>query len=102
MWLENDGAPLVHLPTSRWFDDRRLIDQTLAATQVFESWRDDLDTVREEGGLLCLSWHPSISGRPGPSRAVTQLLDHAVDAGDIWIAPAGAIAGWWIERSAAP
>ena len=98
---EVDAAPLIHLPTSRWFDDRRLIDYPVPASQLFEAWRDELDTLREEGGLLCLSWHPSISGRPGPSRAVTQFLDFAVDAGDIWIAPAGAIATWWTERSGA-
>jgi peptidoglycan-N-acetylglucosamine deacetylase len=96
---DGEGAPLVHLPTSRWFDDRRLLgDQLVPARQVFEVWRDDLDVLRDEGGLMCLTLHPSISGRPGASRAVALLLDHAVEAGDIWIAPAGAIAAWWLEQ----
>lgn len=96
---DGDGTPLVHLPTSRWFDDRRLLgDQLVPARQVFEVWQDDLDVLRDEGGLMCLTLHPSISGRPGAVRAVAMLLDHAVEAADIWIAPAGAIASWWLEQ----
>lgn len=99
---DGDGAPLVHLPTSRWFDDRRLLgDQLVPPRQVFEVWRDDLDVLRDEGGLMCLTLHPSISGRPGAVRAVAMLLDHAVEAGDIWIAPAGAISAWWLEQHGA-
>jgi peptidoglycan/xylan/chitin deacetylase (PgdA/CDA1 family) len=99
---ETETPPLVHLPTSRWFDDRRLfLNQSLSARQAFEVWRDDLDTLRDEGGLLCLILHPSVGGRPGPSRAVALLLDVAIEAGDLWIATAGAVAAWWSEAHAA-
>ncbi len=99
---EPEGTPLVHLPTSRWFDDRRLfLDQSLNAGQAFAVWQDDLDTLRDEGGLLCLTLHPSVGGRPGPARAVAQLLDAAIEAGDLWITTAGAIAAWWLEQPGA-
>ena len=99
---ESEGTSLVHLPTSRWFDDRRLfVDQSVSAREAFEIWRDDLDTLRDEGGLLSLTLHPSVGGRPGPSRAVAQLLDAAIEAGDLWLATAGAIAAWWADQSQA-
>jgi peptidoglycan/xylan/chitin deacetylase (PgdA/CDA1 family) len=40
--------------------------------------------------------HPFVSGRPGPSRALTRLLDHATSRGDVWIARADQIARHWL------
>jgi peptidoglycan-N-acetylglucosamine deacetylase len=92
-------SPLVQLPPSRWFDDYTyFVDQVATPRHVFEMWREDLDVLRDDGGLLCLTLHPFVSGRPGPSRALAWLLDHAIDLGDVWIAPADAIARWWIQR----
>ena len=31
----------------------------------------------------CLTLHPFVSGRLGPSRALARLLDHAIDLGDV-------------------
>jgi peptidoglycan/xylan/chitin deacetylase (PgdA/CDA1 family) len=88
--------PLVQLPPSRWFDDYTLfVDQVVPPQHGFELWRDDLDVLRDEGGLMCLTLHPFVSGRPGPSRTLAWLLDHAIDLGDVWIDRADAIARWW-------
>ena len=96
---EQEGPPLVHLPTSRWYDDRIAVREGgRDAAAVFSLWRDDLDVVRTEGGVMVLSLHPSLIGRPGLSRALAQLLDIAIEAGDIWITSAGAIAGWWRQQ----
>lgn len=92
--------PLVQLPPSRWFDDYALfVDQVLPPRLAFETWREDLDVLRDEGGLMCLTLHPFVSGRPGPSRALTWLLDHAVDLGDVWISRADEVAKWWRDQS---
>jgi peptidoglycan-N-acetylglucosamine deacetylase len=94
------GAPLVQLPPSRWFDDYTyFVDHVLTASQTFEAWRDDLDVLRSESGLMCLTLHPFVSGRPGPSRALARLIDYAIDLGDVWIARADWIARWWLERA---
>jgi peptidoglycan/xylan/chitin deacetylase (PgdA/CDA1 family) len=95
--------PLVQLPPSRWFDDYTLfVDHVLTPRHGFEMWRDDLDVLRDEGGLMCLTLHPFVSGRPGPSRTLAWLLDHAIDLGDIWIDRADRIARWWLEQSRDP
>jgi peptidoglycan/xylan/chitin deacetylase (PgdA/CDA1 family) len=93
--------PLVQFPPSRWFDDYTLfVDQSLPPRQAFELWRDDLDVLRDEGGMMCLTLHPFVSGRPGPSRTLAWLLDYAIDLGDVWI---DRLIGWrpgvWPKRA---
>jgi peptidoglycan/xylan/chitin deacetylase (PgdA/CDA1 family) len=92
--------PLVQLPPSWLYDDYPFfVDRLLTPQQAYEFWREDLDQLRAEGKLMCLTLHPFVAGRPGPSRAVARLLDYAIDADDVWIARADAIAGWWREQN---
>jgi hypothetical protein len=48
---------------------------------------------------MCLTLHPWVSGRPATSRALTSVLDYAIDLGDVWIARAGDVAQWWVGAS---
>jgi peptidoglycan/xylan/chitin deacetylase (PgdA/CDA1 family) len=97
------GAPLVNLPPSWLWDDYSFfVDRLLTPDQTFSFWRDDLDTVRADGGLMSLTFHPFVSGRPGPSRVIARLIDYAIDLGDIWIARADQIAQWWRGRAGDP
>jgi peptidoglycan/xylan/chitin deacetylase (PgdA/CDA1 family) len=92
-------SPLVNLPPAAHYDDYNFfVDKMLTPQAAFEFWREDLDVLRSEGKLMCLTLHPFVSGRPGPSRAVARLIDYAIDAGDVWIARADHLARWWIER----
>lgn len=98
-----DRQPLVQLlPSWLWDDYSFYVDRLLTPDQTFSFWRDDLDVVRAEGGLMCLTLHPFVSGRPGPSRAVARVIDYAIELGDIWIARADDIARWWLERNRQP
>ena len=88
--------PLVHLPPSAMWDDYTFfVDRMVPPSAAYEFWHDDLDVLRTEGGLMSLTFHPFVSGRPAPSRAIVRLLDYAIDLGDIWIASASEIATWW-------
>jgi peptidoglycan/xylan/chitin deacetylase (PgdA/CDA1 family) len=101
-WIERPdplAGPIVQLPPSRFYDDYTyFVDQTVTPRHTAEFWRDDLDVLRDEGKLMCLTLHPWVSGRPGPSRALANLLDYAIDAGDVWIARADQVAEWWLEH----
>lgn len=91
--------PLLQLPPSWLYDDYPFfVDRLLTPALAFESWREDLEVVRAEGKLMCLTLHPFVGGRPGPSRALVRLLDVAIEAGDVWIARADEIADWWLKR----
>jgi peptidoglycan/xylan/chitin deacetylase (PgdA/CDA1 family) len=95
-------APLVQLPPSAHWDDYSFfVDKMMTPTQTFDFWRDDLDVIRSEGSLMCLTMHPFVSGRPGPSRALVRLIDYAIDLGDIWLARADQIADWWLSQNSA-
>ncbi len=100
-WIEQpDPArdPIVELPPSRFYDDYTyFVDWTVNPRNTGEFWRDDLDVLRAEGKLMCLTLHPWVSGRPGPSTALANLLDYAISLGDIWIARADHLAGWWLS-----
>ena len=89
-WIERPdpaGSPLAQLPPSRFYDDYTyFIDRTVTPRHTAEFWVEDLDAIVERGSVMCLTLHPFVSGRPGPSRALQRLLDHAVSRGDVWIA----------------
>ncbi len=92
--------PVVQLPPSWLYDDYTFfVDRLMTPQQAFEFWREDLDVLRDEGKLMCLTLHPFVTGRPGPSRALARLIDYAIDLGDLWIARADHIARWWLERA---
>ena len=92
--------PLLQLPPSWLYDDYPFfVDRLATPQQTFEFWREDLEVLRAEGKLMCLTLHPFVSGRPGPSRALARLLDTAIEAGDVWIARADEIARWWLARA---
>ncbi len=95
-------APVVELPPSRFYDDYTyFIEQTVTPRATAEFWCEDLDVLRDEGKLLCLTVHPFVSGRPGPSRALADLIDHAIDLGDVWIARAHDVATHWLANESA-
>ena len=93
------GDPLVQLPpAAQWDDYNFFVDKMLTPNQAYEFWRDDLDVIRAEGSLMCLTMHPFVSGRPAPSRALVRLIDYAIDLGDVWLARADQIAEWWLSQ----
>ncbi len=91
--------PIVQLPPSRLWDDYSyFVDPIVPPRHAFEMWRDDIDVLRAEGKLMCLTFHPWVTGRPAPSRALSMFLDYVVSLGDVWIARADHVASWWIDR----
>lgn len=92
--------PLVQLPpSSHWDDYSFFVDKMMTPAQAFEFWREDLDVIRAEGSMMCLTMHPFVTGRPGPSRTLVRLIDYAIDLGDIWIARADQISDWWMRQN---
>jgi len=97
---DSAGDPLVQLPpAAQWDDYNFFVDKMLTPNQAYEFWRDDLDVIRAEGSLMCLTMHPFVSGRPAPSRALVRLIDYAIDLGDVWLARADQIAEWWLSQN---
>lgn len=93
------AEPVVQLPPSRTLDDYTFfIDSMMPPRHAYETWRDEVDVLRQEGKLACFTFHPWITGRPANSRALSMLLDYVVSLGDVWLARADHVAFWWLER----
>jgi peptidoglycan/xylan/chitin deacetylase (PgdA/CDA1 family) len=91
---------LIQLPPSRLWDDYAyFVDQIGPPDNAYNMWREDIDVLRAEGKLMCLTFHPWVIGRPAPSRALVHFLDYVVGLGDVWIARADHIARWWRDTA---
>jgi peptidoglycan/xylan/chitin deacetylase (PgdA/CDA1 family) len=92
--------PLVQLPPSwLWDDYSYFVDPIAPPDNACNMWRDDIDVLRAEGKLMCLTFHPWVIGRPAPSRALVHFLDYVIGLGDVWIARADHIARWWVDTA---
>lgn len=62
-------------------------------TKAVEMWRAELDGMRHYHSLFNLCVHPFLSGRPGRAIALRQLIEYALDCGDVRFARCRDVAG---------
>jgi peptidoglycan/xylan/chitin deacetylase (PgdA/CDA1 family) len=91
------GQAVIRIPLPPRASDAGM-DTDLVSDQFVVNWRDDLDVLRDEGNLQVLRLSAWRSGRPGTSRGITRFFDYATELGDVWMARADEIAGWWDQR----
>jgi peptidoglycan/xylan/chitin deacetylase (PgdA/CDA1 family) len=99
---EAPGAPtIVELPGHWSLDDWEPYNYLPGITgsgviaspaDVLARWTLELDALVEEGGLFMLTNHPFVSGRASRAAALEQLIVHAQEMHDVWIATAAEIA----------
>lgn len=98
--LLRDGRPgTIELPVTAGFDDwllgvqaRLSPRQVLTGPDVLSIWKDELDEIRDWGGMVTTVLHPICSGRPMRLRLLRTFLQYAQSCGDVWIAPGEEIA----------
>ncbi len=85
-WLLDDAAHF-------WFDGDQNWGRRIAPpSEVEEQWTSELDGFRDLGGCFVLTMHPQVIGRPSRLAMLERVIQHAVAAGDVWIAPCREIA----------
>jgi peptidoglycan/xylan/chitin deacetylase (PgdA/CDA1 family) len=52
--------------------------------KVVEMWQIEFEAMRKIGGLFILTNHPFLSGRPGRSSALEELIKHVTSCSDVW------------------
>lgn len=95
-----DGRPgVIELPPTAVCDDwshglsaRFSPRSLLTREQVLSMWTDELDELRDWGGMLTTVLHPQVSGRPMRLRLLREFLTYAQETGDVWITTGQAIA----------
>ncbi|HKG37604.1 MAG TPA: polysaccharide deacetylase family protein [Conexibacter sp.] len=76
-WGLDDWEQYAWLPEP---DIGRVIEPPHLATAV---WRDELEAIRSHGGLLQLTCHAFLSGRPGRVEGLRRLFEHALALRDV-------------------
>ncbi|MBI1798702.1 MAG: polysaccharide deacetylase family protein [Candidatus Eisenbacteria bacterium] len=94
-----DERTLLELPMTL-MDGTLFRTLKLTAAGAVERIRAHFDAIEQVGGLAVLLWHPNAtdeSAFPGWWDAYREALQDLAGR-DAWVAPAGEIAAWWLER----
>jgi peptidoglycan/xylan/chitin deacetylase (PgdA/CDA1 family) len=78
-WLLDDGPYYLmsfHPPNYR---------QMIEPATVIAGWQEELAGIHEAGGVLTLTLHPQLTGRPSRLRALQRFIDHARGYEGIWL-----------------
>ncbi|MER6914270.1 polysaccharide deacetylase [Streptomyces sp. NPDC000594] len=78
-----------------WFDATSWDRTIRSAREVAEVWGEEATAIHDGGGLVTLTVHPQIIGRPGRLRMLERFLTgvRAYDDGSVWLATCGEVAG---------
>lgn len=92
-WIRDGAAaPLLEFPVSWALDDweqyafvpgsgaPNAID---APDKLMGMWIREFDAVHGDGGFLCFTMHPQLSGRPGRAHALGEFIAYMAEAGDV-------------------
>lgn len=85
-WSLDDWGQYCYVPE---FSGNGMIADPAAVCGL---WQQDFDAMSAAGGLWILTNHPFLSGRPGRTRALRDLIGHIVQQSGVWIAPLAEIA----------
>ena len=62
---------------------------------VLSNWKHEFDGYYNQGGCMCWMLHPQISGIPGRSQLLEEMIDYMKNRPDVWFATGKEIAEWW-------
>jgi peptidoglycan/xylan/chitin deacetylase (PgdA/CDA1 family) len=104
-FVEVSGKQHLVVPYSLAYNDSRFIfAQGFAAPSHFvEMVKRGLDEIRREAragypAMLSIGTHPRLLGQPGRTSALREVIEHCLEAGDVWIATREQIARWWVDH----
>jgi len=106
--LRGDPTGVVELPVEWVRDDAVYFSMNRFAslrpytppTDVFETFRRELDAAWEEGGIFQLTMHPHIIGYRSRIWIVDELIRHAKSKGKVWFATHEQVARYAKEHAA--
>ncbi|MER5494311.1 polysaccharide deacetylase family protein [Streptomyces sp. NPDC002454] len=69
-----------------WFDATSWNKTMRSAREVAEVWTEETEAIHAAGGLVTLTVHPQIIGRPGRLRMLTEFLTRVRADSGVWFA----------------
>ena len=79
-WALDDWEQYAYIPDPPF---RSAIE---APSKVLDLWISELDAMRKYGCLFVLTCHPFLSGRPHRVEVLRQVIEHALESGDVTFA----------------
>lgn len=76
-----------------WFDGASWNKTIRSPGEVRELWQGELEGIREMGGLVMLTAHPQIIGRPGRIGMLDEFLGWVLAQDDVWVGTGREVAG---------
>lgn len=76
-----------------WFDATSWDKTIRSAREVAELWEEETTAIHDGGGLVTLTVHPQIIGRPGRLRMLERFLAGVRERDQIWFARCDEVAG---------
>lgn len=103
-FVEVGGRRHLVLPYTLVFNDIRYPFLGYGSpADFYETCRSGLDCLWDEGAtaprMMTIGLHPRLAGQPGRSTMVRNLLEYALEKGDVWIATRLQIAHHWREHT---
>ena len=84
-WILDDAAHF-------WFDGATWTKTIRSNDEVMSIWTEEFLGIRDLGGLVMLTTHPMLIGRPSRLRLLDRFLTWVREQPDVWIATAGDVA----------
>jgi peptidoglycan/xylan/chitin deacetylase (PgdA/CDA1 family) len=91
---DGEGAPLVELPVQWMLDDGPYYlvafhplnyRQVYAPDTVLSIWRDEFRALHPLNGVMTLTLHPQLTGRPSRLAVLERLIDDARSLPGVWL-----------------
>jgi peptidoglycan/xylan/chitin deacetylase (PgdA/CDA1 family) len=104
-FVEVKGKRHLIVPYSFTYNDGRyvLAQGFGSPSDFFDLCRRGLDELRREGHggypkMMSIGLHPRWAGQAGRTSALRELIEYALEQGDVWFARRIDIANWWLEH----
>lgn len=78
-----------------WFDNSTWNKTIRTPAEVEELWRGEFEGIHDFGGLVMLTTHPQIIGRPGRLRMLDEFLRWVLEHEDVWVGTGREAADLW-------
>jgi peptidoglycan/xylan/chitin deacetylase (PgdA/CDA1 family) len=104
-FVEVKGKRHLVVPYSFTYNDGRyVLPQGFGSpADFFDQCRRALDELRREGEaghpkMMSIGLHPRWAGQAGRTSGLRELIEYALEQGDVWFARRIDIANWWLEH----
>lgn len=100
-WATAAGGRILVVPYTLTYNDVRYTSG-LTPTGFVDYCRRGIDELAREGAthpkMMSIGLHARFTGQAGRTSALREIVEHALNRGDVWITQRQDIARWWVDN----